>query len=176
MKNKLLYILTFAAGCGVGVGASYYYFKRKYEIRINEEFQKERDNRLNKVEETEEEEPTEEETEVKVYETIVKTEYTNYSNKVNVEEKDIETPYVIKPDEFGEVDDYETETYYYYANGILANEYDKVIDDIKNTVGLDFKTHFGEYEKDAVYIRNDYKETDYEILRDFSNFPGLTED
>lgn len=105
-------------------------------------------------------------------------EYDNLLNKegyVNNEETEKEDdnltkPYVIAPDEFG--DDYETETLTYYADGILEDEFGEVIEDdeIEEMIGKDSLNHFGEYEQDTVYVRNDNRQTDYEILRDLSSY------
>ena len=41
-----------------------------------------------------------------------------------------------------------------------------IVDDIEETVGIDSLTHFGEYEDDSVFVRNDERKCDYEILLD----------
>lgn len=61
----------------------------------------------------------------------------------------------------------------YYADGVLANYYDEPIDDIDEYVGKDSLNHFGEYEADSVYVRNDEKKIDYEILRDDRKFSDV---
>ncbi len=92
--------------------------------------------------------------------------YTNYSDvkNVRVEKKVVKAPYVISPDEFGEEDEYETVSLTYYKDSVLADDVDDLVD-VAN-VGEDFASHFGEYEDDSVYVRNDLKKIDYEILRD----------
>lgn len=47
--------------------------------------------------------------------------------------------------------------------------------DIEDTVGEDFAEHFGEYEDDSVFIRNDRLRCDYEILRDNRSFSDVAE-
>lgn len=86
-------------------------------------------------------------------------------------------PYVISPDEFGEKDDYDTVSLTYYADGVLADECDDVICNVDNVIGEDSLNHFGEYEEDSVFVRNDSMATDYEILRDlraYSDVVGST--
>ena len=74
-------------------------------------------------------------------------------------------PYVISPDEFGE--DYETETLTFYSDGVLVYYIsDELVEDVDATIGSDSLSHFGEYEDDAVYVRNDSLKKDFEILRD----------
>ena len=47
------------------------------------------------------------------------------------------------------------------------------IDDIEGTVGIGFEDHFGEYEDDSVYVRNDVRRCEYEILADERNFSDV---
>lgn len=85
------------------------------------------------------------------------------------EEPDSETsnsvPYVISPDEFDDLDGYTPISLTYFADGVLADENGVIVDDVEEVVG-DALSHFGEYEEDAVYVRNDAKRCDYEILTD----------
>ena len=83
----------------------------------------------------------------------------------------IEAPYVISPEEFGEVG-YEQVSLTYYADGILADERGNIVDDVEEIVG-DALEHFGEYEDDSVFCRSDPKRCDYEILRDLRRFADV---
>ena len=76
-----------------------------------------------------------------------------------------DVPYVISPDEFDELDGYTAISLTYFADGVLSDENGIVIDDVEEIVG-DGLNHFGEYDEDAVYVRNDAKRCDYEILKD----------
>lgn len=83
------------------------------------------------------------------------------------EDKKVEhTPYVISPEEFGEFEEYEKISLTYYSNNVLADENDDVIEDVEETIGVETLTHFGEYEEDSVFVRNDARKCDYEILLD----------
>lgn len=84
----------------------------------------------------------------------------------------IETPYVISPDEFGEIDGYAQVSLTYYADGILADENGVIIDEIEEIVG-DALEHFGEYEDDSVFCRSDPKKCDYEILNDLRRYADV---
>lgn len=84
--------------------------------------------------------------------------------------KETERPYVIDPDDFGEFDDYDKISLTYYSDGILADDQDEIIEDIDDIIGSDSLGHFGEYEDDAVHVRNDMLKADYEILRDFRTY------
>ncbi len=79
-------------------------------------------------------------------------------------------PYVIIPEEFGSIEEYEQISLIYYADGILTDDMDDIVEDIDGTVGEDFASHFGEYEDDSVFVRNDRLKCDYEILRDYRTY------
>lgn len=87
------------------------------------------------------------------------------------EAEDDDDAYVISPDEFGELT-YETMTYTYYADHVLADEVDDVVDDIEGTIGAKSLLRFGEYEDECVHVRNDRLEIDYEVLLDTRNYYG----
>lgn len=74
--------------------------------------------------------------------------------------------YVISPDEFSEYSDYKTEELTYYDDDVLVNEDDEVIQDVESLIGPKALKTFGEYEDDAVFVRNDKLKTDYQILLD----------
>lgn len=82
-------------------------------------------------------------------------------------------PYVIPPEEFGNEDGYETISLTYYADGVLADDSDEPIDDVDDIVGKDSLTHFGEYEDDSVFVRNDIYRCDYEILLDTRRYADI---
>ena len=79
-------------------------------------------------------------------------------------------PYVISPDDFDEMDDYETETLMYYEDDVLTDDGGNIITDVEKLIGKDSLSHFGEYEDDSVFVRNDKLKTDYEILADGRNY------
>lgn len=84
-----------------------------------------------------------------------------------------EKPYVIAPEEFGEMDDYETVSLTYYSDGVLTDDFDNEIEDVEGMVGEDSLDHFGEYEDDSVFVRNDRYKTDYEILLDLRKYSDV---
>lgn len=99
-----------------------------------------------------------------------KLDYTQYSKdepenpQVMKESEDI--PYVIKPEEFGEFDDYEEISLTFWADQILTDDDDEILEDVNRVIGFESLNHFGEYEDDSVYVRNDRLKCDYEILLD----------
>lgn len=94
----------------------------------------------------------------------------------------VERPYVISPDEFGEIG-YDTKSLTYYNDKVLTDEDGDIIDDVDDIVGKDSLDTFGDYEDDSVFVRDDRRKVDYEILADPRNYsdvfktnPHLTED
>lgn len=95
-----------------------------------------------------------------------KPDYSAYSQAKNEKpSEDTDSgPYIIIPNEFGEFDDYEQIELTYYKDGVLTEETDMVSDDLLG--GIDPGEHFGEYEMDRVFVRDDARKIDYEIIRD----------
>ena len=83
-------------------------------------------------------------------------------------------PYIITPDEFGDREDegYDTVSLVYYSDGILTDDVDQLVEDVDDTVGLESLNHIGEYEDDSVFVRDERKKVDYEILKDNGVFYG----
>lgn len=109
-------------------------------------------------------------------------EYTNYSNSKNEDDspriKDIrpvsEVIQVIDPEEYGDERDYDKIELTLYADGILADENDEIIDDVGAVVGPDALDRFGEYEDDAVHVKNDLRKAYYEVLADERSYEDAT--
>ena len=171
-------VFIFAAGAAIGSAVTWKFVKTKYERIANEEIESVKEffgRGKNKEEESEEVYEVFTDGVLKEAEKICEENgYTNYSNtKKEEEEMDIDAPYVITPEEFGELDDYETETLTYYKDKVLADDWDNKIENVDDLVGEESLTHFGEYEEDSVYVRNDTTKTDYEILLDERNFSDV---
>lgn len=186
MNNKVIPFLTFVLGAAAGSFVTWRYLKDVYEQIAQEEIDSVKEvflKRERKI--SEDEEPNRkiaacyengeskvvvDKKEIADYAARIQKEgYINYSDAAsgNKETKKGESkPYVISPEEFGEFEEYEKISLTYYSNNILADENDEVIEDVEETVGVDSLTHFGEYEDDSVFVRNDARKCDYEILLD----------
>ena len=108
--------------------------------------------------------------ELKEYaEKLKRTGYVRYSDRTGEEDaepEELDKPYVIPPEQFGDNDEYEQISLTYYADAVLTDENDEIIEDVEETVGFESLNHFGEYEDDSVFVRNDARKCDYEILLD----------
>lgn len=187
MKQKILYLVMFAAGATIGSAVSWQLAKNKYKQIADEEIQSVKDAFSKKENDVNTKLSTANamlkknminndlnSTHKDAYKDILTTNKYSYSENPNAKKEVPETgPYVISPDEFGELDDYETISLTYYSDKVLADDMDQVIDDYMVCVGNDFMNHFGEYEDDSVFIRNDVRKCDYEILYDLRPYSEL---
>lgn len=184
-------LLIFAAGLAVGAVAGAVIVKNKVladaKAEIDEVRKYYRESR-GVVEEVEEKEEVKE-VEKKEYELKdiqvkdePKTGLTNYSqitkmymSKDEFQSPMYDDPFVIDPSEFGENPEYDTETLTYFADGVLVDDVDDVIEEPDIVVGLENLKIFEEFGATTVYVRNDIYKTDYEIIRDDWNYSDLKE-
>ena len=102
--------------------------------------------------------------------------YTNYSNRdyePEREEKGDKTVYVVTPEEFAEDDTYETQELTLYADGILADTDDTILD-ADEVVGKGSLDRMGEYEDDTLHVKNEKRKLYYEILADERSYEDAT--
>lgn len=186
-------LLIFAAGLAVGAVAGAVIVKNKVladakaEIEEVREYYRSARGKVNRenVEETEEvKEVEKKEYELKDIQVKdePKTGLTNYSQitKMYMSKDEFQTPmyddpFVIDPSEFGENPEYDTETLTYFADGVLVDDVDDVIEEPDIVVGLENLKIFEEFGATTVYVRNDIYKTDYEIIRDDWNYSDLKE-
>lgn len=198
MKNILINTLVFAAGAAIGSAVTYKIVKDKYDKIIQEEIDSVKEVFSNLEKEptykvvVEDDIPVEDVIKEKAIDIlkdcqgiIGEQNYVSYSAIKENEEKGgsdnmtndkIDYPYVISPEEFGELDDYKEVSLTYYEDKVLTDEWDNPIENVDETVGLDSLETFGQYEDDSVFVRNDARKTDYEILMDTRNFKDLNRD
>lgn len=186
MNSKVAFIIGSVVGVGIGVAGTYSYFKDKYEKLAEEDFNSRRlfdedkkDEPVEPVVEKTADSRTVDKPSIAAYSAILQKEgYVNYSDMQDKKQKQeiaVDRPYVIQPSDFGEFDDYEKISLTYTADGVLLDDMNEIVDDIEETVGEDSLEHFGEYEDDSVYVRNDAKKCDYEILLDQRNYQEIFE-
>lgn len=77
----------------------------------------------------------------------------------------INGPYVISPEDFGSEPGYNAQPLDYFSDGVLADSWGVQLN-IDETIGDEALNHFGEYNDDIVYVRNERTELDYEVTRD----------
>lgn len=188
MKDILSKFFIFAAGAGIGSAVTWKIVKSKYEQIAQEEIDSVKEYYHNKYEDKDEPAPEKDTDDAGVnlakgMATGLKTEkpdlknYANMIREVNyAQEVETERPYVIQPVEYGEMDDYETRCLVHYSDGVLVDEDGEVVEDVDHVVGGGYDAHFGDYEDDAIHIRNDVTKTDYEILADPRRYADIEYD
>jgi len=177
MKPLIKDILWFVVGAAIGSGITALFLKKRYTATTQEEL----NNIMERYKKMKEKSLNDNTEKNEISEDPIIKEYIDYAsqyrpNKLDEEiekefpnidiplEIELDKPYVITPEEFGEMYDYETVSLTYYADDFLTDDQNYLIEDILDTVGENALSHFGEYEDDSVYIRNDKKKCDYEIL------------
>lgn len=184
MKNSVVTGFSFLLGMGVGAYVTYVYIKDMYAAIVQEEIDSVKEAYAEKAKSIQKENITEDEKKEKADKAKNKPDiseytaklkesgYTNYS-EMSQEDNDVEAPYAIVPEDYGENDEYETISLTYYSDGVLTDEDDEVITNPSELVGRDFASHFGDYEDDSVFIRNDNRKIDFEILMDYRTYQDV---
>ena len=191
MNKMSTNMFIFAAGAAIGSAVAWLYAKKYYERIANEEIGSMKEwvnRRIAEHEETTSDTNVPDENPIpsmkpdlmEYAKKVTDLGYIDYSHtnsepeeaKEEVEEDVDDYIYVIKPEEFGECD-YDEVSLTYYVDGILTDEQDEPIEDLAGTVGEDYMTHFGEFEDDSVFIRNERLQVDFEILADQRNYSDL---
>lgn len=172
MNNTLSKVIIFATGAAVGSLVTWKLVEKKYkqiaDNEINEildRFGGDKESKEKDKEETEEEEDED------------KSQYNRIARMCGYakeeEEMEVDRPYVISPEEYDDPDvGYNCITLFYHNNDVLVDEGDNIVEgrELEELIGRDSLTHFGEYEEDSVFVRNDAKRMDIEILKDDSDY------
>lgn len=173
MNKGITNFLMFATGAVIGSLVTWKIVKTKYEQIAREEIDEVRAYYKQKSKAVETSKNIPEEVDVSEYINCVQD--MGYSCD-QIEEKGVpgtmSRPYVISPEEFDE-NGYDVVSLTYYADKVLANDMGEIVDDVDGTIGIDSLDHFGEYEDDSVFVRDDELKIDYEILLDPKNYSDL---
>ena len=169
-----------ALGSAVGVGVTYIYMKDKFEARLNEEVAAlkahyvERDREIAKKNE---EQKKELESKIFTSSTEEVNEFVNYANMYITNSKkdevveDIEdtsaAAEIISDADWDDpdYDNYKKISVDYFEDGAIFESLSgEEIDGFELIAGDEWKTAFGEYTPNVVYVRNNETMTDYEII------------
>ena len=178
MSNNFGKFIFFAAGLALGSVVTWKFTKTKYERIAQEEIDSVKAVYSRKAEKLEK--PGKPEGAMYLSEAydMLRSEYGKaFSTEIVTEGEAEETyityePYVIAPEEFDE-NGYETVSLTYFADKVLIDDDWNVVEDLDGTIGRDSLNHFGEYEEDSVFVRNDELKIDYEILYDPRNYSDV---
>lgn len=167
MKSILSSVAIFAAGAVTGGFIVWNYLKPKFEEAIekaiNEKIAPTEVDPSNK--ETASEAATARQMDLGEYQDIIKN--AGYAQETPTNKR----PYVITPEQLGDMDHDEVE-FTLYGDGTLTDENNEPIDDddLEEWVGRKNLERMGEHEKDMLYIRNENQGTDYIICRDLDPY------
>lgn len=171
--NKAIYAVIFAAGAALGSVIIWSALKRKYEQRLQEDLNTMRADIKAKREVTndisDDEFISDNEQKPDLAELADRIREAGYGNDIPTNT----APHVISPNEYGTLDDYEQLTLTYYADDVLTDDDDKVITDIDDVIGLESLEHFGEFEDGTVFVRNDERKCDYEVLSSLRKYSDV---
>lgn len=177
--NKLGYLGSFVAGCGIGALVAWVFTKKKYEELVESEIQSVKDefakeSHIVVVDSSDQANKTFKQTDVDEYkEKVSENHYTNYKKaleelKDTAKKQEVIFPYPIEQDERGE-NGFVCETVIWYeGDEILADEMGKIFERPDEVIGFNNLESFGD--SDVIFIRNETDEVDYEVIRDSGNY------
>lgn len=149
-------LFSFVAGIAVGATAAWLVFRYKQTKKIEDEYE---------IIEAEADAPEEPEELAEEYETMIRHE--DYSADAG------DYPYVIPPEEFGELEGFKKVSLTYYSDEVLTDEDCKPLLDVDAIIGHESLYHFGDYEDDSVYVRNERLKCDFEVLLDHRRYDDV---
>lgn len=193
MSKNALYFVT---GAAVGALGAWYFAKKKYEKIAQDEIQSVTDafsERLDKLARNSMDDPsirpTPEELEreatkpgdrniIDYAAVLSKQGYTDYTKFSKDEEEPPKTedseisddtadgPVIICPDDYGEIPGYKQLSWIYFADHVLTDDDYSLITNYEKWIGDGALQHFGEYEDDAIHVRNDKLKCYIEVVID----------
>lgn len=172
--NNLGIIAAFGLGVAIGSVVTWRVLKTKYEQIAQEEIDSVKEVFANRRENVVSEDFTEEEKDELVAE-INKLNYNTCSTDKKEDTKDVDAPYVISSDQYGEYYGFDLESLTYYADGVMTNDNDEVIEDVERIIGEEWKEFMIEDEEECVFVRNETLETDYEVVSDPRKYSEVKE-
>lgn len=167
--SKKSFIAGLAIGAVIGSVAAWHFVKKKYEQLVQEEVESVKEAFERYYTEVDKNILDSEPGECEPVTQVDKEEYKQIvggNDYVKCDlTNDCSDPYVIAPEELGgEQGEYNILSLTYYSDGVLADDSGEVYN--VGVVGEDSLEHFGDYEDEAVHVRNESWNTDFEIFLD----------
>lgn len=192
---KFSHVIAFIAGAAIGYFAANYLLKDKYEKRFQQEVSSTIEAfKSNKNEEYKKDDEVnfKDEKPKAVSDDIVVADIKEYAKNIGnlnysevKDEKPSEEgednidhtkPYVITEEEVDAYMNYSITQWNYYADGVLTDENNEVVEDVSTTIGKEAFEHLKKTSESAIYVRNDLLELDYEILKNEMTYAELLEE
>lgn len=186
MSNMIKNVLIFGAGAIIGSICSIQMVKERLKEDAESEIAEMRAYYRDKMKENKEEETITKEEEFEPIEEVIEKEEKQMEKiiqdkgYVNQKEEEVsntyDIPYVINEEEYGSEEDYDTEVLTYFADKVLVDEVDEIIEDMDTVVGLGNLSIFEEFEgAKTIYVRNEIYKTDFMICKDDWNYSDLSD-
>lgn len=186
MSNMIKNVLIFGAGAIIGSICSIQIVKERLKEDAESEIAEMRAYYRDKMKENKEEETITKEEEFEPIEEVIEKEEKQMEKiiqdkgYVNQKEEEVsntyDIPYVINEEEYGSEEDYDTEVLTYFADKVLVDEVDEIIEDMDTVVGLGNLSIFEEFEgAKTIYVRNEIYKTDFMICKDDWNYSDLSD-
>lgn len=192
---KLSHVIAFVAGAVVGYFTADYLLKDKYEKRFQQEVSstiKAFKNNKNEEYKKDDEVNFKDEklkaisddivvADIKEYaKNIGKHDYSEVNNNKPSEESkddgiDHTKPYIITEEEVDAYMNYSITQWNYYADGVLTDENNDIVENVSTTIGKEAFEYLKNTSESAIYVRNDFLELDYEILKNEMTYAELLE-
>ena len=179
-------VLIFGAGAIIGSICSIQIVKERLKEDAELEISEMREYYRDKMKECKKEETITKEEEFEPIEEVIEKEEKQMEKiiqdkgYVNQKEEEVsntyDIPYVINEEDYGSEDDYDTEVLTYFADKVLVDEVDEIIEDMDTVVGLGNLSIFEEFEgAKTIYVRNEIYKTDFMICKDDWNYSDLSD-
>jgi hypothetical protein len=193
--RRALYLVAFLAGAAIGALGTVTYIKKNYDISEKDEGGQETPKTCVKKDEPETDEDEKETLIKKTNESILESvkdpderaEKEKLLNKYftvssvygSDDDSDIDEihdkPYKIREDEYSQFSDYDAIELTLYSDGVLADDRDEVVENAEELLGENFRELFDEG-SDELFIRNDMRCCDYNILKDLQPYDYYDEE
>ena len=180
MNRAIGMAAAFIFGAAAGAAGAWYFCKTKYERIAQEEIDSVKEVFSEKMKHAEEKKESEAPANIFDEDSEVMKDFQNAYGympnfkkpdnlpKVTIQD-DRPRPYIVTPDEYGDQDGHELIELIYYRDHILVTSVDnEIVEDVDDIVGFESLNHFGENADypDQIFVRNDERQCDYEIVRD----------
>jgi hypothetical protein len=163
--NRSIGFAMFIFGAVVGSAAAWRFAKRKYEKIANDEIDSVKESFSKRKDAPPTTGGVTEKPELAEY-VLKASNYNGFEPPDQNKSVEKAAPYVISPEEFSEDDAYAKISLTLYAGDILVDDNDGIVENAEELIGSEWRKYFKDYDEDSVYVRNDARECDFEIIFD----------
>ena len=177
------HLISFTIGASIGALASWLYHKNKYEEMVKEELYEIKRHYKSSFDDSKNQKDTKENKDIKE----IKVDNITNISKEHIADVDIQNSIIdrssyrtpsatnnelveLSADEFGNEEDFETDSFFYHVNGTINNYNGDQLEDVDGTLGLSYEEIGQKFkhctDENVIYIRNYKLKYDYEVILD----------